>query len=86
MIATAEFPIADLLDDGINDDSVSMCDADGNEVGTLGVNINFEAGDGKYFAPQTTHPIETRSNQPCSVTSSVNAFQLFGSMLHKGGD
>lgn len=26
-----------------------MADADGNNVGTINVNINFEAGDGKYF-------------------------------------
>lgn len=46
VIATVEFAIADLLDDGINGE-FEMSDADGNVVGTVCVNINFEAGDGK---------------------------------------
>lgn len=51
VVATREFPIADLLDDGIND-TVEMFDADGNSVGTVDVNINFEEGDGKSAAPR----------------------------------
>lgn len=46
MIATKEFHISDLLDDGINGE-YEMCDADGNSVGTVNVSINFESGDGK---------------------------------------
>lgn len=49
VIATAEFSIGDLLDDGINEDEVEMCDADGNAVGTVAVNINFEEGDVNFF-------------------------------------
>lgn len=52
VIGTAEFPISDLLDNGINGE-YEMMDADGNSVGTVTVNINFEAGDGKlniFFA------------------------------------
>lgn len=45
VIATTEFVIADLMDDGINGE-YEMLDADGNSVGTVGVNINFEEGDG----------------------------------------
>lgn len=48
VIGTTEFTIADLLDDGINGE-YEMADADGNSVGNINVNINFEAGDGKYF-------------------------------------
>lgn len=46
VIATVVFPIADLLDDGINGE-YEMNDADGNPVGTVSVNINFESGDGE---------------------------------------
>lgn len=40
--------IADLLDDGINGE-YEMNDADGNSVGTVNVNINFESGDGELL-------------------------------------
>ena len=46
MIGTAEFNIADLLDDGINGE-FDMYDAEGESVGTVSVNLNFEAGEGK---------------------------------------
>lgn len=54
-----EFPIADLLDDGINGD-YEMADADGNSVGTVSVNINFESGDGTFlmFSSRTGPVIE----------------------------
>ncbi|CAN8070793.1 unnamed protein product [Agarophyton chilense] len=48
VIGTVEIPIADLLDDGINDD-VQICSENGDSVGTVAVNINFEEGDVNMF-------------------------------------
>jgi len=45
VLGIVEFPISDVLDDGLNG-TYEMMDADGNGVGSVEVNINFEEGDG----------------------------------------
>lgn len=48
VIATKEFCISDLLDDGINGE-FEMLKEDGEPSGTITVNINFEEGDVNFF-------------------------------------
>lgn len=47
LIGTVEFPISDTVD-GINGE-FEMHDAEGNSIGTVDVNINFEEGDVGMF-------------------------------------
>lgn len=65
IIATKEFAIADLLDDGINGE-YEMYSEDGEPVGTVNVNINYEAGEGK------SHPIALAIHVSSKVLSFLN--------------
>lgn len=102
VIGTCEFPICDLLDDGINGE-YDMVDADGNSVGKVTVSINFEAGDGMYFFNSLTLTsrlhyqrwfVDEQSLLMRMILTflllffliAVNMFDLLGSMLHKSDD
>lgn len=49
VIATAEFPICDLVDNDGIEGGYDMYDVDGNSVGTVNVNLQYEEGDGKFL-------------------------------------